>query len=148
MHKRGAHPPHLLSLMHFVEFHALASHFVKNIIDDGGYGLKSLLNSQFKTGAQSQHRALVVPRQSGHRQNDRCEADGTTSVHDAFITHARCVLTGGVCSYSLGITARKEMAQCTAKDLIGTHVGDTEDNVKKILNEARGGVLLIDEARN
>ena len=40
------------------------------------------------------------------------------------------------------------MAQCTAKDLIGTHVGDTEDNVKKKLNEARGGVLLIDEARN
>jgi hypothetical protein len=40
------------------------------------------------------------------------------------------------------------MAQCTAKDLIGTHVGDTEDIVKKKLNEARGGVLLIDEARH
>lgn len=48
-------------------------------------------------------------------------------------------------SYSLGITARKEMIHCTAKDLIGKYVGSTEDLVKEKLNEARGGVLLIDE---
>jgi hypothetical protein len=39
------------------------------------------------------------------------------------------------------------MVQCTAKDLIGKYVGSTEDIVKEKLNEARGGVLLIDEVR-
>ena len=46
VHQGGAHPPHLLSLMHFVEFHALASDFVNSIIDDGGYGLKSQFTTQ------------------------------------------------------------------------------------------------------
>ena len=50
-----------------------------------------------------------------------------------------------VCRYSLGITAKKEMVHCTAKDLIGKYVGATEDLVKAKLQEARGGVLLIDE---
>jgi hypothetical protein len=49
--------------------------------------------------------------------------------------------------YSLGITAKKEMVHCTAKDLIGKYVGATEDLVKAKLQEARGGVLLIDEVR-
>lgn len=39
------------------------------------------------------------------------------------------------------------MVQCTAKDLIGKYVGSTEEIVKEKLNEARGGVLLIDEVR-
>ena len=39
------------------------------------------------------------------------------------------------------------MVQCTAKDLIGKYVGSTEDIVREKLNEARGGVLLIDEVR-
>lgn len=50
-----------------------------------------------------------------------------------------------VCRYLLGITAKKEMVHCTAKDLIGKFVGETEDKVRAKLQEARGGVLLIDE---
>ena len=40
------------------------------------------------------------------------------------------------------------MVHCTAKDLIGKYVGATEDLVKAKLQEARGGVLLIDEVRS
>lgn len=50
-----------------------------------------------------------------------------------------------VCRHALGITAKKDMVHCTAKDLIGKYLGETEDKVKAKLQEARGGVLLIDE---
>lgn len=99
-----------------------------------------------ETGAQPQHRTLAVSRQSRHRENDSCEADGPASVREVLVKRLDCALIRS-CSYSLGITARKDMIQCTAKDLIGKYVGSTEDIVKEKLNEARGGVLLIDEVR-
>ena len=39
------------------------------------------------------------------------------------------------------------MVHCSAKDLIGKYLGETEDKVRAKLEEARGGVLLIDEVR-
>ena len=39
------------------------------------------------------------------------------------------------------------MVHCSAKDLIGKYLGETEDKVRAKLEEARGGVLLIDEVQ-
>jgi len=98
----------------------------------------------FLAGPQSQHWAFAVFGQSRHGQDDGGQADGRASVRGT--RSARfCWLLTSACRHSLGITARKDMVHCTAKDLIGKYVGATEDLVKAKLQEARGGVLLIDE---
>jgi hypothetical protein len=49
------------------------------------------------------------------------------------------------CRHSLGLTAKKDVVLCSPNDLIGQYVGATEGLVIAKLQEARGGVLLIDE---
>ena len=45
-----------------------------------------------------------------------------------------------------GLLSCGELLEHTASDFIGNHIGDSEKNTRTILNNARGKVLLIDEA--
>ncbi len=48
--------------------------------------------------------------------------------------------------HSMGVLNTNKAILKTAKDFIGQYVGSSENTAKKILNEALGGVLFIDEA--
>lgn len=47
---------------------------------------------------------------------------------------------------AVGALPTGQFVEVSAKDLIGRYIGDTEDNVKKYVDKAMGGVLFIDEA--
>eukprot|EP00595_Chromulina_sp_UTEXLB2642_P002141 CAMPEP_0196766602 /NCGR_PEP_ID=MMETSP1095-20130614/27218_1 /TAXON_ID=96789 ORGANISM="Chromulina nebulosa, Strain UTEXLB2642" /NCGR_SAMPLE_ID=MMETSP1095 /ASSEMBLY_ACC=CAM_ASM_000446 /LENGTH=805 /DNA_ID=CAMNT_0042129537 /DNA_START=178 /DNA_END=2592 /DNA_ORIENTATION=- len=48
--------------------------------------------------------------------------------------------------HKLGLLGRPEVTECKAMDLIGQYVGHSSAKVKSKMDEARGGVLFIDEA--
>ena len=47
---------------------------------------------------------------------------------------------------AIGMLSNGSFKAVKREDLVGTHVGDTEEKTRKILEEAKGGVLFIDEA--
>jgi len=98
----------------------------------------------FLAGPQSQHWAFAVFGQSRHGQDDGGRADGRASVRGTRSTRF-CWLLTTACRHSLGLTAKKDVVLCSPNDLIGQYVGATEGLVIAKLQEARGGVLLIDE---
>lgn len=48
--------------------------------------------------------------------------------------------------YDMGFLSKAEVVECSATDLIGQYVGHTGPKVQKVLNNALGKVLFIDEA--
>ena len=48
--------------------------------------------------------------------------------------------------FALGLIDSSKVVEITPNDLMGRYVGQTKDAVRKILDEAAGGVLFIDEA--
>ena len=79
----------------------------------------------------------------------------TTSQNAAF----HCIFTGnpgtgkttvakklGRIYRSLGLLSRGEVIAVDRTRLVGRYIGETEENMKTILDEARGNVLFIDEA--
>lgn len=48
--------------------------------------------------------------------------------------------------YNAGLIKKKNLIKVEKKDIVGQYIGHTEKSVKKLLNEAEGGVLFIDEA--
>lgn len=48
--------------------------------------------------------------------------------------------------FSLGLLSKGEVVEVDRTRLVGQYIGQTEDNMKVILEEARGNVLFIDEA--
>ncbi len=48
--------------------------------------------------------------------------------------------------YQTGILSSDTFIETDRSGLVGAHVGQTEENVKKILQSARGGTLFVDEA--
>jgi SpoVK/Ycf46/Vps4 family AAA+-type ATPase len=48
--------------------------------------------------------------------------------------------------HKLGVLPRKEIVEADRSQLVGAYVGQTEENVRKIVEQALGGVLFIDEA--
>ena len=48
--------------------------------------------------------------------------------------------------HSLGLLSKGEVVCVDRKRIIGRYIGDTEENMRMILREARGNVLFIDEA--
>jgi len=48
--------------------------------------------------------------------------------------------------FQTGILPSDTFIETDRSGLVGSHVGQTEDNVKKILQNARGGTLFVDEA--
>ncbi|MEN4466802.1 AAA family ATPase [Mycolicibacterium conceptionense] len=48
--------------------------------------------------------------------------------------------------FGLGQLKTEEFIEVTRKDLVGAHIGETEEKTGAILNRARGGVLFVDEA--
>ena len=48
--------------------------------------------------------------------------------------------------HSLGLLSRGEVIAVDRTRLVGRYIGETEENMKTILDEARGNVLFIDEA--
>ncbi|MBS4189416.1 AAA family ATPase [Bacillus sp. FJAT-49705] len=48
--------------------------------------------------------------------------------------------------HELGVLPRKEVVEADRSQLVGAYVGQTEENVKAIVEKALGGVLFIDEA--
>ncbi len=47
---------------------------------------------------------------------------------------------------SMGILSRGEVIKVEKRDLVGKHVGETEDKMNDLLERAKGNVLFIDEA--
>ena len=50
--------------------------------------------------------------------------------------------------HSLGLLSRGEVISVDRTRLVGRYIGETEENMKAVLEEARGNVLFIDEAYN
>ena len=50
--------------------------------------------------------------------------------------------------HSLGLLSRGEVLAVDRTRLVGRYIGETEENMKAVLEEARGNVLFIDEAYN
>ncbi|MBR4729479.1 MAG: AAA family ATPase [Prevotella sp.] len=50
--------------------------------------------------------------------------------------------------HSLGLLSRGEVIAADRTRLVGRYIGETEENMKAVLEEARGNVLFIDEAYN
>ncbi len=48
--------------------------------------------------------------------------------------------------YALGILPRADVMEITASQVMSSNVGETRENMQRRLEEARGGVLFIDEA--
>ena len=48
--------------------------------------------------------------------------------------------------YELGILPKETIVEADRSKLVGAYVGQTEENVRKLVEEAIGGVLFIDEA--
>lgn len=48
--------------------------------------------------------------------------------------------------HELGILPREEVIETDRSQLVGAYVGQTEENVRAMVEKARGGVLFIDEA--
>jgi SpoVK/Ycf46/Vps4 family AAA+-type ATPase len=48
--------------------------------------------------------------------------------------------------HQLGVLPREEIVEADRSQLVGAYVGQTEENVRKIVEQALGGVLFIDEA--
>lgn len=48
--------------------------------------------------------------------------------------------------YQLGVLPRAEVIEADRSQLVGAYVGQTEENVRKMVEKALGGVLFIDEA--
>ncbi len=48
--------------------------------------------------------------------------------------------------HQLGVLPREEIIEADRSQLVGAYVGQTEENVRKIVEQALGGVLFIDEA--
>lgn len=48
--------------------------------------------------------------------------------------------------YQLGVLPRSEVIEADRSQLVGAYVGQTEENVRKFVETALGGVLFIDEA--
>lgn len=47
---------------------------------------------------------------------------------------------------SMGVLSHGEVIYVERKNIVGKHIGETEDNVEKLLKRARGNILFIDEA--
>lgn len=88
---------------------------------------------------------------------ERCRAGFTTTnntVHHAIFTGnpgtgkttvARML---GKIYHSIGILSKGEVICADRTRLVGRYIGETEENMKNVLEEARGNVLFIDEAYN
>ncbi len=50
--------------------------------------------------------------------------------------------------YSMGLLSRGNVIRVERADMVGAHIGETEEKMKKILKQAQGNVLFIDEAYN
>ena len=50
--------------------------------------------------------------------------------------------------HALGLLSRGEVIAADRTRLVGRYIGETEENMKAVLEEARGNVLFIDEAYN
>jgi SpoVK/Ycf46/Vps4 family AAA+-type ATPase len=48
--------------------------------------------------------------------------------------------------HQLGVLPRREIIEADRSQLVGAYVGQTEENVRKVVEQALGGVLFIDEA--
>lgn len=48
--------------------------------------------------------------------------------------------------HQLGVLPREEIVEADRSQLVGAYVGQTEENVRRIVEQALGGVLFIDEA--
>lgn len=48
--------------------------------------------------------------------------------------------------HELGVLPRKDVIEVDRSQLVGAYVGQTEENVRKVVEKALGGILFIDEA--
>lgn len=104
------------------------------------------LNNIKKEIRNLQNLALVNKK----RKNQGLKAN-TVAMHMVFsgspgtgkTTVARII---GEIYYSLGIISKKDVREVAREDLVAEYLGQSEIKTKKVLEEAKGGVLFIDEA--
>lgn len=67
--------------------------------------------------------------------------------NDYIVTHNTTVAKlFGQALYERGVLKTSKFIEVTAKDLIGAHVGETDQKTEKVIESALDGVLFIDEA--
>lgn len=96
-----------------------------------------------------------VARMAMQKQRERAGLtngkDGIQSMHAVFAGEAGTGKTSvaelfGKALYEAHVLPTPNVKKVSAADLVSNHVGETAQNVKKVIHDAFGGVLFIDEA--
>ncbi|WP_198155042.1 AAA family ATPase [Salisediminibacterium beveridgei] len=87
----------------------------------------------------------------GRKINEKMVKGSTPSYHMLFKGAAGTGKTEvarivGMLFYAIGVVPEDRFLEVGRKDLVGEHVGETAPKTEKIINQAIGGVLFIDEA--
>ncbi len=86
---------------------------------------------------------LEYQRKIGEEENINCNMvfKGNSGTGKTTMTKIMAEL---LCS--MGIISSNKIIEVTGKDLIGSHLGETAPKTQKLIDSAKGGILVIDEA--
>lgn len=118
--------------------------FEKNMVElNAMVGLKDLKAQLVKDFAlirfHEQRRRMGLPSQSGATHH--MLFTGNPGTGKTTVAH----LIGKI-YYAMGYLSQGEVIAVDRTQLVGTHIGETEDKMSKLLKRAKGNVLFIDEA--
>lgn len=109
---------------------------------DGMTGLEDVkgqvntLIDEAKVNEKRKEAGLPIKQSTNHLIFTGAPGTGKTTVANAL----------GDAYYGMGITKKPDVKVVSRSDLVGTYLGETSNKTRKVFDEAKGGVLFIDEA--